>query len=156
MTTATVDLLKAAQETYQLEMLASNGLNPLALEKAILSALAAHEQSVIFRLASMAEQYASDMEESTDQENPDFTTALKWFAWKLREQLSPVTGPYEPREGDVVEVVLTGAVMLWEGRSDDFDWSMFDDETGDEMFFRTKSGRAPRLRVLSRNETEGK
>ena len=148
------DLVRAARETYDLERQINGGLSTDALEKAISSALEAHERAVLHRLATEAESYALGME--SEEHSADFVLALRWWAHKVREDLGPQDSQlYEPRDDDVVEVTITGSVITSEdpyGPSNEFHWAVFDDKTGDEYSFRNPGKRAPRLRVLSRHE----
>lgn len=157
---ASPDLIRQAKETYALEIQLADGLNSDALDKAISAALEAHERTVLQRIAQQAETFALAEEED---DNPDFAVALRWFAHKLRDDLGPqADGPYVPHENDVVEVTITGAVICWleecencDGeKPPEFAWSVLDDETGDEYFFRNHPRRLPRVRVLSRSEED--
>lgn len=151
---AAPDLLRAARETYDLELLLCDGLAVDALDKAIAAALDTHERAVLLRMALRAEQFAVDMEAEQDPDNPDFAVALKWWASKIRSEFVGPAEVYRPQDDDVVEVMITGSVMQWmddPGLSPgDYDWSVLDDKTGREYFFETR--RAPRVRVLSKNQ----
>lgn len=153
------EILRAAQETYGLELAVNDGLSTDALGKAIESGLLAHERGVLHRVAAEAESFAMGMEASDDGENPDFAVALRWFAYKIREGAGVQPGPYMPVDDDVVEVTVTGLVS----RGDETcphvgcmhhrsEWSVTDDLTGEEYFFATD--RAPRVRVLSKSDIE--
>lgn len=150
------DLLKAATETYQLELMLNGGLSTDALEKAIEAALAKHERVIIEQIAQRADTVAHGLEDADDIEDPygDWGVPLHYFAEKLRKDLGPVTD-YEPQAGDVVEVTLTGCVIAWEddvtGEPSE-QWSIFDDATGDEYIFGTHPARHARVRVLTRGE----
>jgi hypothetical protein len=154
------DLLRAARETYALEMMLNSGLSTDALEKAISSGLDAHERAVLYRVANEAESFAIGME--AEGETSDYAMALRWFASKLRTDFGLPAEPIQPQHEDVVEITITGMVTAWEDTCDnsgcshhDYEWSVLDDATGDEYFFRAPPNRAPRVRVLSKNTTEG-
>jgi hypothetical protein len=148
------DLLRSAMETYHLELHLQDGLNPDALKKAISSALETHERAVLQRVATEAESFAIGMD-AEENENPDFAVALRWWAHKILADLGPIPhqDPYQPVDDDVVEVILTGSVIVWntDDPDGDYQFSIIDDVTGEEYSFRTHPKRAPRLRVLSKN-----
>lgn len=148
------DVVRAVRETYDLEVLLSNGLAADALDKAITAGLEAHTRAVHLQMATRCEQIAADMEASDDQDNPDFATALRWWAHKIRTEYAFAPEPYQPNDDDVVEITITGPVMEWVGdpknKPGDYDFSVLDDATGHEYFFETR--RPPRVRVLKRND----
>jgi hypothetical protein len=158
-TSVGIDLLRAAKETYRRELMLSDGLSSEALEKAIAAAMDAHEKAVLSRVATEAESFAMGMEADEDQ-STDYITALRWFADKLRTDFGIVAQPYVPNDDDVVEVTITGSVITWKDDCDNpecdhsrYQWSVVDDATGDEYFFRTQPGRVPSVHVLLRDDT---
>jgi hypothetical protein len=150
-----IDILRAVEQTYELEKKVSDGeFSPQAAIRALAAGLAQHERSVINRVAAEADAFAAGLHE--DPDGTEMAHALMWFAHKLRDEIGPLDPNYVPNEDDVVEVTITGSVELWNpdpGDPDDnLTWAVTDDQTGDTYFFRADPARNPRLRVLSRNK----
>ena len=151
--TVSPELLRAARETYHLEFQFRDGLSGHALEAALSAALVAHEKAVLARVAAEAEAYAMSLEEDMPYE----ATGIKYFAHKLRDDIGEPDRDYEPQDDDVVEVTITGSVVRYAtdtcdscGHSDNHEWGVMDDVTGDEYMFRSTGPKRPRVRVLTR------
>lgn len=148
------DVLRAAMQTYELEAKFADGeFSPQAVIRSVAAALAQYERSIIHRLAAKADAHAADLHQ--DPAFEDIAHALMWFADKLREEIGPQDPNYVPSEDDLVEIIFTGSVEIWEpdkgDPEDNFTWAVTDDKTGDTYFFRNDPARMPRTRVLSRN-----
>jgi len=156
--TATMDedLLKAALETYELERMLEPDQH--ALSVAISAVLRKHEQTIIEQIASAAEAMAESL---TAEEDPTFegAGALKLFAEDLREGI-PITGEYDPQDGDIASITLTGEVEVYAhecphcgGDNPDLDtFSIYDRNTQEEFYF--DKGAKYNIRLISRGIEE--
>lgn len=148
-------VLNAALETYQI--LSSLGLNTQALEGAIQSALITHERQVIAQAADIAEELARQ---------DDGPVGLHWFAAHLRKGLPSLALPqkYTPGNSDLVEVILTGQVRVFDSTSclhcgeptgQPQCWSVTDRRSGAEYHFLTDETDDLHVRVIMEGKSNG-
>lgn len=147
------DILKAAVETYDLE--AAFGINTDALRMALSASLAAFENKVMQRVAeglfALSERLQGDTEPSWEG-----VAALEIAAREILAEL-PIQEEYVPETGDIVSIVLTGPVTVYEddpcpncGHESDKTtvWSILDRHSGQEFFFEIDD--SVNARVISR------
>lgn len=142
------DLMWTAEVTYAMA-LAYSGDRHSAMEQAISASLEQHERNVLARIANMAETLAAG--EAQDESFQVAENTLRWFADKIREEL-PVNDEYQPKFDDIVEITVTGQVIMPPPGSSDEEpeWAIIDDATGEVYEFFPDE--RPRVRVLERGE----
>ncbi len=146
--TVAPDVIQAGVETYNMQMSLNGGLSTDALAKAIEAVLERHERNIRDRLAMQIEVMAGNR----SQEDPG-AAALWNFREKLVEGLD-IPDTYEPSEGDVVEITITGQLLNVTDKCpgcEDTDiqaWAVVDEESDEEFVFGTNT--RPHIRVITR------
>lgn len=148
------DVLNAALETYRI--VSSLGLSTEALREALSSALVVHERQVITRVADIAEELARQ---------DGGPVGLHWFAARLRKDLHPLANAqkYTPGNGDLVEVILTGQVRVFDSECVNCHqpagqpecWSVTDRRSGAEYHFLTAETDDLHVRVIMEGKPNG-
>jgi hypothetical protein len=145
------DLIKAAEEVYELEQMLEP--NKYCLDKAIQAIAARLEERITERHAIAAEELAAIMAKD-DSPSEEAITALELFAHELRGGISLAAEEYEPQEDDVVQVILTGEVSVYIdecshcGGDKTEHWSVTDRASGQEFFFEDAKNMT--VRVISK------
>jgi len=146
------DIIKAAVETYRLEKLMDPDAK--AIDAALAAGLSHHERSVISRIADQAEELAEHLKTEDD---PPFEgiAVLEIFARDLRDQI-PRQDRYEPQDDDIVQVIITGTVTLYDEEcpncghdQDKTIFSVTDRASGAEYFFDPHEAKSLKVRVIS-------
>lgn len=141
------DILSAAVETAHLELQLGADIQS-ALRKALEAALATHERHVTSEIAERAMMMASEIEDPDADLFDDGPAALLWLAQVLQEMLPPDPGAYIPTVDDLIEVILTGTVVMHEPGSGH--WSII---TADfqEIEFDGKTSKGLQVRLIRRD-----
>lgn len=141
MATAPPGVMRAAMEAARLEASVDAPIDRV-LASAVQAALRAAESHLIDRVAQAAEEYAAELPQDGDENTPAQQMALRWFAQKLLDDMPAASEPdsYDPQDGDLVQVVITGEVCAEEkpcracNGCADVTWTVIT-ESGDEYTF---------------------
>lgn len=143
------DILEAAAQTAALELQVDPDLLR-AMHKGIMAALARHEQHVVRKISERAAKLAEELDIDDDDDMAlDGPAALLMLAMQLREELpQEADDPYRPAEDDLVELILTGTVILGDPGSGE--WSVVTADFS-KVDFTARSSQAVLVRLIRRS-----
>lgn len=148
------DILSAAVETYKLE----KSIEPDndALSAALAAGFAVVERRTMERMVIAAEELAGHLEEVEEFPSYEAIATLKLFAHDIKAQLPNLSDRYDPKDEDIVEVILSGEVRVYQNEcrdcghmTEETTWSVMDRATNMEYFFDPLEAKDLRVRVIS-------